>query len=118
MTNKTNPELIELGKALHKTSRETQAPIWFALSKALKKPRKNMTEINVGRLARYTKEGETVAVPGKVLGIGTIQHKITVAAIDFSKEAKDKILNAGGHCLTIGDLIKTNPKGTKIKLMR
>ncbi len=77
-----------------------------------------MAEVNVGRIARYTKEGETVAVPGKVLGNGTIEHKITVAAVDFSKEAKDKILNAGGKCLTFDDLLKTNPKGTKIKLMR
>jgi large subunit ribosomal protein L18e len=72
----------------------------------------------VGRIARYTKEGETVAVPGKILGTGTIEHKITVAAMNFSKEAKDKILNAGGKCLTIDDLLKTNPKGTRIKLMR
>ena len=50
--------------------------------------------------------------------MGTIEHKITVAALDFSKEAKDKILNAGGKCLTIDDLLKTNPKGAKIKLMR
>jgi large subunit ribosomal protein L18e len=77
-----------------------------------------MAEVNVGRIARYTKEGETVAVPGKILGTGTIEHKITVAAINFSKEAKDKILNAGGKCLTIDDLSKANPKGTKIKLMR
>ncbi len=77
-----------------------------------------MTEVNVGRIARYAKEGETIAIPGKILGIGTIDHKITVAALDFSKEAKDKILNAGGECLTIDDLLKTNPKGTKIKLMR
>ncbi|MCW4042306.1 MAG: hypothetical protein NWE90_01115 [Candidatus Bathyarchaeota archaeon] len=27
-------------------------------------------------------------------------------------------MNAGGKCLTIDDLLKTNPKGTKIKLMR
>jgi large subunit ribosomal protein L18e len=77
-----------------------------------------MAEVNVGRIARYTTEGETIAVPGKILGMGTIEHKITVAAIDFSKEAKDKILNAGGKCLTIDDLLKTNPKGAKIKLMR
>jgi len=90
----------------------------LALSKALRKTRKNMAEVNVERIARYTKEGETVAVPGKVLGTGTIEHKITVAAASFSKEAKDKILNVGGKCLTIDDLLKTNPKGTKIKLMR
>jgi large subunit ribosomal protein L18e len=77
-----------------------------------------MAEVNVGRIARYTKEGETVAVPGKILGTGTIEHKITVAAMNFSKEAKDKILNAGGKCMTIEDLLKANPKGTKIKLMR
>ena len=110
--------MIELEKSLHKTSKETQAPIWVALSKALRKTRKNMAEVNVGRIARYTKEGETVAVPGKILGNGMIEHKITVAAVNFSKEAKDKILNAGGKCLTINDLLKTNPKGTKIKLMR
>ena len=52
------------------------------------------------------------------MGNGMIEHKITVAAVNFSKEAKDKILNAGGKCLSIDDLLKTNPKGTNIKLMR
>jgi large subunit ribosomal protein L18e len=68
-------------------------------------------------LNRYTKEGETVVVPGKVLGAGKMDHPIYVAAFAFSERARLKILKAKGKCLSILELVKRNPKGTNVKII-
>jgi large subunit ribosomal protein L18e len=61
-------------------------------------------EVNVGKIGRLTKKGETIVVPGKVLGTGTISHAVTVAAKAFSKSAAKKIKDAGGKTIPIADL--------------
>jgi len=55
-------------------------------------------------------------VPGKVLGAGVLDHKVTVAAFAFSQSARERI-DAVGKTLSIEELLKKNPKGTGIKLM-
>ena len=72
--------------------------------------------MNVSRLNRYTKKGETIVVPGKVLGAGGIDHPFVVAAFSFSELAKSKILKAKGKCLKIADLVDKNPKGTDVRI--
>jgi large subunit ribosomal protein L18e len=118
MHSKTNPQISELVRFLLRASRENQAPIWLAISRALSKPRKNMAQVNIGRINRLTKDGETVAVLGKVLGSGLTSHKMSVAALGFSADAKEKITATGGTCLTFVELLKKNPKGTNIKIMK
>ena len=115
---KTNPQTLELVRILRKASRENQAPIWLTVSRALSKPRKNMAQVNISRIARFTKEGETVAIPGKVLGTGRVNHRLKVAALGFTAGAKKKIIIAGGSCTTLIELLEQNPKGTNIKIMR
>jgi large subunit ribosomal protein L18e len=72
--------------------------------------------VNLSHLNRHTTNGETVAVPGKVLGSGEIDHPIKVAAFAFSKRAKSKILDAKGKCLSIQELAEMNPKGTSTRI--
>jgi len=91
--------------------------IWYYIADRLSSSRRRYITVNVSRLNRYTKEGETVAVPGKVLGAGKINHSINVAAFAFSDQARSKILKAKGKCLTIPDLMKKNPKGADVKVL-
>jgi large subunit ribosomal protein L18e len=60
----------------------------------------------------------TVIVPGKVLGMGKIDHPLLVAAFSFSEQARKKILFAKGKCLSIYQLILKKPKGTNVKLIK
>jgi large subunit ribosomal protein L18e len=113
----TNPELIGLVRSLRKKSRESEANIWRYLADRLAASRSGRIAVNVSRLNRYTKGGETVAVPGKVLGAGKIDHPINVAAFAFSDQARSKILRAKGKCLSIPELMKINPKGTNVKVI-
>ena len=58
-----------------------------------------------------------VVVPGKVLGAGEMSHPVTVAAFAFSGKAKEKIKARRGKCLSFFDLIKKNPKGSKVRII-
>ncbi|MEM3695090.1 MAG: 50S ribosomal protein L18e [Candidatus Bathyarchaeia archaeon] len=113
----TNPELIKLIRFLKKQSKENDAAIWRKIAEILAKPRRKRVAVNLSRINRYTQKSDVVVVPGKVLGNGVINHPITVAAFDFSKKAKEKILAAKGKCLSIIDLVKKNPKGSNVKVI-
>ncbi len=110
--------LEELIKELKRKSFEHRAKIWKDIAERLETPRKNRAEVNVGKIARYTKPNDMVIVPGKVLGGGEINHPVIVAALSFSKKAKYKIEKAGGKCLKILELVELNPKGSNVKIMR
>lgn len=114
----TNPELIRTIAVLRKRSREKKAPIWSALADYLTKPRRSRVAVNLSRIFRNTSSGDTVVVPGKVLGSGALGHNVVVAAFGFSSGAEEKIVKAGGKCLRIPELIEANPKGTKVKILR
>ena len=113
----TNPDLTNLIRLLKKKSRENEAPIWRDAAEKLSKPKRIRRAINVSRINRYTKENDAVLVPGKVLGTGLIRHPVKVAALNFSDQARFKILEANGKCLTLPELIKMSPKGTNIKII-
>ncbi len=114
---KTNPNLVKLIELLFKASAENRAKIWKDVAERLARPKRLYSEVNVSKIERYAKEGETVLVPGKVLGGGNITKAVTVVALSFSESAKKKIESAGGRCLTIPELIELNPKGSGVRIM-
>ena len=101
ITLKENEFRLKLGFDLQSHSRKTKQKIWFAASEEILSSRKNRPQVNVGLISRNSKEGSRVLVPGKVLGSGKIDHRVTVGAYSFSKEAKKKITSSGGTCLDI-----------------
>ncbi len=114
---KSNPNLVRLIDDLLKASAMNNAPIWKDIAERLAKPKRLYAEVNVAKIQRYAKEGETVLVPGKVLGGGKISKSVTVAALSFSETARRKILEAGGKCIAIEELIESNPKGSGVRIM-
>lgn len=114
----TNPELIKLIKFLKIQSREKKAEIWRATAEILAKSRRGRVAVNLSRINRNTQKNDVVAVPGKVLGAGTLNHPITVAAFAFSEKAKEKILAAKGKYLSLIDLAEKNPEGSNVKIIR
>ncbi|MDG6222644.1 MAG: 50S ribosomal protein L18e [Candidatus Bathyarchaeota archaeon] len=113
----TNPELVTLIRDLKKQSQESQTELWLSLAERLNSSNRSRVAVNLSRLNRYTKEGETVVVPGKVLGAGQADHPLNIAAFSFSDVAKTKIANSKGQCLSIRDLMKKNPTGKNVKIM-
>lgn len=103
--------------SLRNAFKRNKAPIWRALQEELAGPRANRREINVMRLAEITKADEVVVVPGKVLGTGSIGHKLTVCAFSISETAGRKIIESGGKVVTFDDLINKHPDGKGVRII-
>jgi large subunit ribosomal protein L18e len=112
-----DPKRILLIRSLTETSLKGEAGIWKALAEELSRPRKNRREVNISRINEHTKEGEIVVVPGKVLGDGDLDHKITIAAYKFSTSAIEKINKSGGKHMTLNELMKANPQGSNVRII-
>ncbi len=117
MKRKSNPNLVRLIDELLKASAMNDAPIWKDIAERLAKPKRLYAEVNVAKIQRFANEGETIVVPGKVLGGGRISKAVTVAALSFSETAKRKITEAGGKCITIKELVEINPSGSGVRIM-
>jgi large subunit ribosomal protein L18e len=116
--DKSNPRLTELIRLLKKSSSENEVQIWRDIAIRLEKPSKNYAEVNVSKINRYAKEGETLLIPGKVLGSGVLDSKVTVAALNFSESAVSKISGKQGECISIEQLLTQNPKGSHVRILR
>jgi large subunit ribosomal protein L18e len=114
---KTNPILLSLIQNLKKNSYEHDAPIWKDIALRLEKPSKNWPQINLERINKNINENETALIPGKVLSSGSLSKKITIAAWSYSKKAEEKIRTAGCKSMTIEELIQSNPKGKKVRIL-
>jgi large subunit ribosomal protein L18e len=116
--DKTNPRLNNLIVLLKEAARTNEASIWRDIAMRLEAPSRNYAEVNVGKINRYATKGETILVPGKVLGTGVLNQPVRIAALNFSKSAVGKIQDAQGACMTIEELLSSNPQGSRIRILR
>ena len=117
-SKKTNPRLVNLISLLKDTSRQNEVNVWRDVAVRLEAPARNYAEVNLSKINRYAGDGETIVVPGKVLGSGMLETSVKIAALTFSQSAATKILEANGQCLTIEELVKDNPKGSRSRVLR
>ena len=96
---KTNPETKKLVTYLNKQSK----PLWQQIAKYLSYPKRKLVEVNIDKINKITKDGETIIIPGKILSKGNLDHKLTIAAFKFSKKAKEKLIKKA-DLLTIKEL--------------
>ena len=83
------------------------------LAKKLSTSTRRQAKINLEQLNKI-KEAKII-IPGKVLGSGNIQHKITVIALAYSKSAENKLKKAGCETkIILHELQKSDLKGVKI----
>lgn len=116
-TGTTNPILQNLIHELKKRSNEQSLNLWKRIAKDLEKPTRQRRVVNLSRISRHTKENETIVVPGKVLGAGTLEHKLTISAFQFSDGAREKIEKAGSKVIPLLELSKDNPTGKGIRII-
>ncbi|MBI5051442.1 50S ribosomal protein L18e [Candidatus Micrarchaeota archaeon] len=108
--NKLN-QLIE-------TLKSKQKGLWKKVAYELNKPRRKRVEVNISKLDVYSKDGSTILVPGKILGSGTTSKKLEVAAFSYSLLAKQLIEAKGGKLHSIEDLLKSNPEGKNVIIIK
>ena len=95
--------LIDL---LRKSSIDNKIAIWNRIAEDLEKPTRKRRMINLYKIDKYTKNNESIIIPGKVLGTGNLSHKVTVAAWSFSEGAKEKIIKANGNAVSIMEMLQ------------
>ena len=117
-TKSTNPQLTELIEQLRKESREKQAPIWIDVADYLARSRSQRVAVNLSNINRNTEKADVVVVPGKILASGNLDHALTVAAFEASAQAVEKLEAVKAKYITIPELLKQNPKGSKVKIIR
>jgi len=91
--------------------------IWKKIADDLNKPTRKQRIVNLSKINRYSKENDTVVVPGKVLAAGELDHKLIIAAYKFSGQSIKKIEKAGAAAITIEQLMKKNPEGKNINII-
>ncbi|MBU1975471.1 MAG: 50S ribosomal protein L18e [Nanoarchaeota archaeon] len=116
MKTEKNLQLTKLIAELKKASAKNNSAIWKAIALELEKPTRRRRSVNVYKIDKYSKENETVIVPGKVLGVGDLSKKVNVAAFTFSQEAMQKI-NQKGQALSIEQLMTKHPDGKNIRIL-
>ncbi|MGQ9718958.1 MAG: 50S ribosomal protein L18e [Nitrososphaerales archaeon] len=117
MSRTGNPILDGDIHTLRQAHKKSSAKIWLSAIECLSRSNARRALVNVGKISRLTKDGDLVLVPGKVLGGGTIVHKVTVGAYSFSEKASWKIQKAGGKTLSLGGFVKKSPHGRGVILV-
>lgn len=113
----TNYQLIELIRTLKKKAIEDNVGLWKRIASDLEKPTRQRRIVNLSSLNKFAKDNELIIVPGKVLGDGQIDKKVSIAAFSFSDSAKEKLLASQSQIMTIEELIKKNPKAADVRII-
>ena len=98
---------------------KTKKRIWKDVSKRISKPKKNKVEINLYKINNKTKNGNVIVVPGKILGMGSLDHTVIIACLNASKSARQSIENSSteSKIISIGELLEKNPSGSNVKII-
>ena len=111
--------LIKLYKFL---DRRTDSKFCATVVKRLHMSKVNSPPMGLARLSKFMKdkEGKTAVVVGKVTDDVRMMEcsKMTVCALSFTENARNRIVAAGGECLTFDQLALRAPKGANTVLLR
>jgi len=110
--HKTNYELIETTRNANKNK------AWLKVAQILSAPTRDYSSVNLEKVDKETKAGDTVVVPGKVLGSGELTKKVRICALSFSSSALIKMKSTKSEAVSINDEIKLNPKAEGVKIIR
>ncbi len=112
MKNKTNPTLTDTIYLALKN------PAWKPLAQRLSSSTRRYASVNLSFIDKSTKVGDTVVVPGKVLGTGDLTKKVRICALSFSSSAREKAKKSKSELITLSQEIKENPKANGIKVIQ
>ncbi len=90
-----NQQTQALISELKKTAIEQQVPLWKRIAEELEAPSKARRVVNTFKIDANAADGEIIIVPGKAVG-------------KISKH---------GKTMTIQELMKSNPKASKVKIL-
>ena len=105
-----NTQLESLIQNLKTLSIKEKVKIWKRVAEDLEKPRRIRRAIDVSKIPKVVQKGETAVVPGKVLGTEKVDVPIAAYSCSETVRKNNKIIS-------LQDLIKKNPKGSKCRIV-
>ncbi|KAJ7122837.1 ribosomal protein L18e/L15P [Mycena epipterygia] len=120
-----DPYLLLLVKLYRFLARRTDASFNKVILHRLFLSKMNRAPLSLSRIVKET--ANTVDLPNKIIvSVGTVTDdirlvvvpKLTIAALRFTRAAKERILNAGGEALTLDQLALRAPTGANTVLLR
>lgn len=112
-----NQTVLNRVQSLKKAAKDNDAPIWSRLVELSLKKSSARRTVNLNKIDSLTKDGDSVIVPGKVLGTGQMTHGITLYSFSISKNAADKIISSGGKVSSLEGMVSSNPTGKGVALV-
>jgi len=106
MVKRTGPTNLVTKKTVAELRSLEKSKLAQYIASALEKPRRARPAVNLSKIERYAKPGETIIVPGKVLSSGNLTKNLDIAALEFSGNAKSKISKVG-KILTLQEALKS-----------
>jgi len=116
-TGPTNFFLRKLINTLKKKARENEARVWEEVAYYLSKPTRQRPIVNLIKIEKVAKEGETVIIPGKLLAGGDLNKNVTVVYWRASDSAIKKLDKKGIKHYTIEEYLEVNPKGSNTRII-
>merc|ERR1719253_1247340 len=117
-----NVYLALLVKLYRFLARRTDSQFNKVVLKRLYMSKMNRPPMSISKVARFAKgkEDKIVVLVGTVTDDARLPSmpKLTVCALRFTADARARIVNAGGECITFDQLALRSPKGSNTVLLR
>ena len=105
--NVENKDVKEWLNALSAASRDKHyGGLWKKVHYELDVPTRIRATVNLYKINKLTKDGANVIIPGKVLSVGSIDHKVNIAAISYSDAARKALIASGSNIVGIKEMMK------------
>ncbi len=91
---------------------------WMKIAQIISGSKRGYAAVNLKEIDENSSEGDTLVIPGKVLGLGEVTKRVRVCALEFSESAKDKLVKTKSEIVYLLEEIKKNPKAEGVKILR
>ncbi|MFP4402502.1 MAG: 50S ribosomal protein L18e [Candidatus Nanoarchaeia archaeon] len=113
----TNQELFDTIRACKKVSNSKGIGAYRKIADELSRSASQRAEVNLEKIEKLAKSGDTVVIPGKVLATGILSKKVNIVAFSCSESAMEKIEAAGATFTPLLEYVNNKP-ATKIFIMK
>ncbi|MEM0086973.1 MAG: 50S ribosomal protein L18e [Candidatus Micrarchaeaceae archaeon] len=79
---------------------------WLQIEKLASAPKRRRIAVNLKKINSIAKDGESIVVPGKVLGVGSMSKSVEICAVEYSASSISKLQKADCKIVSIDEMLK------------
>ena len=80
--------------------------LWKRVLELSAVPTRSRRAVNIYKINKYSKEGDNIIVPGKVLSEGRMEHKVTITAMEYSAAAQVRLRSSQCTIKKLDDMLQ------------